>query len=297
MIQLVERSSKKELTERIYGEKWLKRGQSPLLDPFVNNSLIQRAVSVCYGAFQKTPFSSNKVQKFCGKYNIDLNDFVVPDKHSFDSFNQFFIRRYKEHKRSFPQAEKIFAACAEGRLSAFRLGSPESPSPLLVKGAAVEWPKLLGALSDHAALFAGGSALVFRLCPSDYHRFHFPDSGALLEHSSERGKLYSVNPITLEKRPQVFLQNKRHVSILDTKNFGKIAYIEVGAYCVGSIKQSFEPKEAFFRGQEKGYFEFGGSTVVLLCQKQLKIDSDLLQNTGEGKETLVQLGEKIAEST
>jgi phosphatidylserine decarboxylase len=107
--------------------------------------------------------------------------------------------------------------------------------------------------------------------------------------------LHSVNPIALKQRSKIFITNERHVSILETKHFGKLAYIEVGALCVGKIVQTHKESEPFSKGDEKGYFLFGGSTVILIGQAgRWNLDEDLLLKTRQNQETLVRLGEPIA---
>jgi phosphatidylserine decarboxylase len=134
---------------------------------------------------------------------------------------------------------------------------------------------------------------VARLCPVDYHRFHFPDDGRILDHYRIPGFYHSVNPLALKKKSDIFITNERHVTSLDTVNFGKLAYIEVGALCVGKIVQSFTDK-VFKRGEEKGYFLFGASTVVLVGQKGLWSPSqDVLENTEKGLETYIKLGDQV----
>ena len=132
-----------------------------------------------------------------------------------------------------------------------------------------------------------------RLCPTDYHRFHFPDGGRVLERYSLPGRLHSVNPIALKRRGDIFFTNKRDISILETENFGKLAYIEVGAICVGKIVQSHRQGD-FRRGEEKGYFLFGGSSVIVMGLPGRWVPSeDVLRHTKEGMETYVRLGDVL----
>ena len=139
--------------------------------------------------------------------------------------------------------------------------------------------------------------MIARLCPVDYHRFHFPDSGSMVERYTLSGKFHSVNPVALKAQPTIFLENERCVSILKTDNFGYLAYVEVGALCVGKIVQSTNEMVRFERGQEKGYFLFGGSTVIVLGEKGKWLpDSDILENTRKGHETFIKLGACIGKT-
>ena len=119
--------------------------------------------------------------------------------------------------------------------------------------------------------------MIARLCPTDYHRFHFsfnciPDAPRLIN-----GPLYSVNPIALKRNIQILSENKRVITVLNTKNFGSVLSVEVGATYVGSINQTFAPREHYAKGDEKGYFSFGGSTLVLLFEPgRIQFDQDLI---------------------
>jgi phosphatidylserine decarboxylase len=145
-----------------------------------------------------------------------------------------------------------------------------------------------------AAQYEGGTYLLLRLCPIDYHRFHFFDGGVCGPVKKIKGEYYSVNPIALDKIPELFCRNKREYSVFKTDNFGDVLYIEVGATSVGSIIQTYTPNKRVERGAEKGYFKFGGSTVILVFQKGVTaIDSDIIEQTMLGFETRVIAGERI----
>jgi phosphatidylserine decarboxylase len=145
-------------------------------------------------------------------------------------------------------------------------------------------------------IFDQGPMMIARLCPVDYHRFHYPDDGNVIEHWRVQGDLHSVNPLALKYKNDIFCQNERVVSILKTQNFGHLAYIEVGATCVGKIIQSHAWEKSFKRGDEKGYFLFGGSTVILIGEKGKWLPSeDLLSNTQKEIETWVPIGTSVGE--
>lgn len=210
----------------------------------------------------------------------------------FHSFNEFFIRRFKEGKRPFAESLTDLPAFAEARYLAYASIDDEQTFP--VKGKPYNVAELLDDPMV-AGRFLGGPLLIARLCPTDYHRFHYPDSGRTIEYYRVGGKLHSVNPVALAYKPDILATNERRVSVLETENFGDIAYIEVGAMCVGKIVQTHSPDLPFKRGEEKGYFLFGGSTVVVLGQPdKWVIDSDLLEQTRKGRESWVPLGQKIA---
>ena len=146
--------------------------------------------------------------------------------------------------------------------------------------------------------FRNGPCLLARLCPVDYHRFHFPDSGSITHFHVETGKLHSVNPLALQKKPSLFLGNERQISVLQTRHFGLLAYVEVGALMVGKIVQSHPQERVFERGEEKGYFLFGGSTVIVYGEKGAWVpEADILEHTAQRREVLVELGQPVARST
>ncbi len=148
---------------------------------------------------------------------------------------------------------------------------------------------------DLAHKYNDGALLIIRLAPPDYHRFHFPVSGNISPEKKIDGVYYSVNPLALRKKAEIFCLNKREYTMLSNPLFGDIVMAEVGATMVGSIEQTFKGSTVN-KGEEKGYFKFGGSTVVLIFEKsKIHIDEDLLINTAKGYETTVKMGERIGE--
>jgi phosphatidylserine decarboxylase len=275
--------------ELVYGEgaiRWIyetKPGQA-LGEIFLS----RRIVSAVYGSVQDTPWSARKIAPFVKQFAIPMNEYEdVP----YRTFNEFFIRRFRAGMRPFTTAPTELAAPAEARYFAIEKLSPDQR--VQVKGIALTATELLGDATV-AAAFHGGPALIARLCPVDYHRFHFPDDGRVVSSTRHKGPLHSVNPMALQFKPDILITNERQVNILDTAHFGRIAYVEVGATMVGRIIQSHAMDQPFRRGDEKGYFLFGGSSVVVLGEPGAWVpDADLLQQTAEGRETLVRLGERI----
>jgi phosphatidylserine decarboxylase len=222
------------------------------------------------------------------KYGINISKFKKK-VHEYESFHDFFVREYNEIE--FPAEENILGSPCDARLSVYSIKN--KMSALSVKGCELSLNKFINQeyLEEE---FEGGHALVFRLCPLDYHRYHFPDSGKCTKPIRKIGKLHSVNPVAAKKYSNLFLQNERMITEFQSDHFGKIYYIEVGALCVGKICQTFDENEKVERGQEKGFFTFGASTVVLILEKKIKIDSDLIENTEKNFETLIKVGEAIA---
>lgn len=253
--------------------------------------LARHAVSRLYGAWQSTGWSARKVAGFWQRFGLDQSDW---EDTTYASFNDFFIRKFRPDRRTFPQAAGEMGAPAEARYLAFADVSvvPEVP----VKGLRLDPLALLGETPE-VARFEKGPCLLARLCPVDYHRFHFPDSGHASHFHREAGKLHSVNPAALRRNPGLFLTNERQITVLETENFGRLAYVEVGALCVGRIVQTHPFERPFRRGDEKGYFLFGASTVVVYGERGAWTPSaDLLENTALGHETLVELGSPVAKA-
>lgn len=135
--------------------------------------------------------------------------------------------------------------------------------------------------------------MIFRLCVDDYHRYCYIDNGTKTENVHINGELHTVNPIALEKY-NIYKRNSREFTMLHTENFGDVVCIEVGAMLVGRIKNRHRNAHYFAKGEEKGMFEYGGSTIVLLFEKgMISVDSDILANSAHGYETVVKYGEKI----
>ena len=246
------------------------------------------------GWFADRPSSVNRIQKTIDSLHINMNDFEVPEG-GFQSFNEFFTRHVKPEARAFPAERNLLGSPADCRLFAWQNLQNDLCVP--VKGDHFTVAQLLG--PNHAELadmFTDGSLCVCRLCPADYHRFHFPDDGRFVASWPVKGKYNSVNPLALNQNLNVFATNYREVSFLDFANFGQTLFIEVGAFAVASITQSTDGP-VFMRGEEKGYFSFGGSTIIMVFQKgHVFFDDDILAHTAENIETLVKAGEPIAKS-
>ncbi|KAK3222480.1 hypothetical protein Dsin_009505 [Dipteronia sinensis] len=147
--------------------------------------------------------------------------------------------------------------------------------------------------------FVNGTSVTFLLAPQDYHRFHLPVSGTIENFVDIPGSLYTVNPVAVNsKYCNVFTENKRVISIISTAHFGKVAFVAIGATMVGSITFSKKEGDVVKKGDEFGYFSFGGSTVICIFEKDaIHIDEDLLVNSARSLETLVSVGMRLGVST
>ena len=246
--------------------------------------LIRPGVSKALGAFLDTGLSRHLVGPFVKSTNLDLSDY--PDR-IYASFNDFFTRTVKEGRRPVDMDPSTLVAPCDGKLTVY----PITAEGLFdIKHSVYTVADLL---RDEALAkeYEGGTCLIFRLTPDDFHRYSFMDDGSILRSETLPGVLHTVRPIAFRRYP-VFSENAREFAVLETANFGKVIQMEVGALFVGRIVN--HPLTNFVRGQEKGKFEFGGSTVILLLQKGAAvIDEELLENTRNGFESVVRLGAPI----
>ncbi|XVF44713.1 hypothetical protein PTKIN_Ptkin02bG0146200 [Pterospermum kingtungense] len=209
----------------------------------------------------------------------------------FKTFNEFFVRELKPGARpiAYMERDDVAVCAADSRLMAFK--SVQDSLRFWIKGRKFSIQGLLGKEICSNA-FVDGTMVIFRLAPQDYHRFHFPVSGTIEQFVNIPGCLYTVNPIAVNsKYCNVFTENKRVVSIISTSEFGKVAFVAIGATMVGSITFVKKEGDIVKKGDEFGYFSFGGSTVICVFEKDaIEIDDDLLANSGRSLETLVSVG-------
>ena len=287
-INYIERSTGELKVEKVPGEFWLNwLYNNPVGELSLEAFVKRKALSDWYGNKMDSPESIEKIKGFVSSYDMDLSD---AQKQEFTSFNDFFYRKLKPDARPFSSDSNVVISPADGKIFAYENITNQD---FVVKGYRFN---LLEYLQDTSLynIYKNGSLVIVRLCPTDYHRFHFPVSGTIISHKKIEGDLYSVSPIALRKKVELICMNKRENTVIETKQFGKILYSEVGATMVGSIIQTYT-NNRIKKGQEKGYFKFGGSTVILIFEKgKIKIDEDLLENTRKGIETAILMGNQIA---
>lgn len=268
-------------------QRWI-YGRSAGLRVF-DGVLNNRTFCRLYGGWQDLSWSRRKIPEFVDRYGIDIEEVELPPDH-YRSFNAFFTRRLKPGARPFVPEPEVFCAPADGKVLVYSHLKEGTRIP--VKGASVALASLLDSESA-ARPYHGGSALVIRLAPCDYHRFHFPDAGEAGPARTIPGKYYVVNPVGLAGVPDAFCRNKRAVTAFDSAHFGRIAYVEIGGFAVGSIVQTHTPGQVD-RGREKGYFQYGGSTLVLLFEPgAIVFDEDLVRDSAEVLEVHVKTGSRI----
>lgn len=289
-IPYIDRISGQIAYEKVYGGKtvaYLYSGS--LLANFFKNLISKNSViSSLLGFWHKRSWTKKNIIPFIKEFDVDPKEFVLAPK-EFTSFNDFFIRKLKPESRPIEKASAVIPADARY----WFYDQVDKDSDFLVKGERLNLVKLLGD-SEKAKLFEGGSVAIARLCPSDYHRFHFPVD--CIPHTPQliNGSLFSVNPLSIKQNISHLTENKRKVTFLDSSEFGLIAYIEIGATSVGTICETFCAHEPASKGSEKGYFEFGGSALILLFQPNtIEFSSDLLQATAKGYEIRCLMGQKM----
>lgn len=286
-IQYYERESGQLKTEKVAGEKWLVwLYYNPIGEATLWALAKRKLVSSIYGNRMDRTSSAKKIQPFIVDFDIDMS---VAQKQEFSNFNDFFTRKLKADARPVDTSSTVVVSPADGKVLAY---TDISNSWFIVKGVRFDVSSFLDN-PDLAQKYHDGTLLIIRLAPVDYHRFHFPVSGSISPNKKIDGDYYSVNPFALRKKAEIFCLNKREYSILSNPLFGDVVIAEVGATMVGSIEQTYKGSSVN-KGEEKGYFKFGGSTVVLLFEKsKIHIDEDLLNNTAKGYETSVKMGERI----
>lgn len=248
--------------------------------------LICRPVSYIAGRFLDCRLSAVLVQRFIRSNNIDMSDY---EQRKYKSFNDFFTRKVLPNARPICEAHNSFISPADARLTAFEI-TPESR--FNIKGVDYSIAELLKnkPLADE---FDGGICLIFRLAVDNYHRYGWCADGEAEKTVHIKGRYHTVQPIAMRRFP-IFRENTREYTAINTDLFGKIVQVEVGALMVGRICNNRVDGCRAEKGKEKGRFEFGGSTVIVLLQKdKVKIDREFFENTENNSETAVKYGEKL----
>jgi phosphatidylserine decarboxylase len=242
-----------------------------------------------YALYENSRLSTREIEPFIRKYHINMAEF---EPVRYRSFAEFFDRRFRPGVRKFPSVPEEMGAFAEARYFGWQNVAPDQRFP--VKGHSLSAEQILGN-ADRARQFAGGPVLLVRLAPVDYHHMHYPDDGTTLENQRLGRRLWTVNWHALQSKPDILFANERNVNILETRNFGRLGFVEVGALSVGRIAQVHPLHLPFRRGGEKAVFRFGGSAIVVFGEAGKWCPSaDLLEHTRENVETLVHLGDCVA---
>jgi phosphatidylserine decarboxylase len=287
-IQFFNRYTQRVETEQIYGEGALRWIYGSLSGRLALHAVAKRAFfSRWYGWRMDRSASRAKVAPFIQHFRVDTGEFADPPE-SYRTFNEFFYRKLKSGARPIAGDARTAVFPADGR----HLGFPDASRMrgIFVKG---ELFSLGGLLRDTelAVRFQRGAMVLSRLCPVDYHRFHFPVGGLATEPRL-------INPIALRQNIHIFTENKRAITRIESPDFGTVLMLEVGATNVGSFEYTFAPNARVTKGAEKGYFKFGGSSTITLFEPgRVKLDDDLLAHTAEHRELYARMGDRLGVAT
>jgi phosphatidylserine decarboxylase len=280
--------------ERVYGGDALRfTYTSPLGAVLLFAAGRRRWFSRLCGMWMRRRGSRRGIRPFIDAYGLDAAEFLKRPE-EFGSFNEFFIRELKPSARPIDPDPDSVAFPAEGRHLGF--ADVSRVDAIVVKNQSFDLPALL-ADTTLAERHRGGTGVVSRLCPTDFHRFHFPAAGVPGAPCLLPGPLYSVSPIALRRRIRILFENKRLVTRLESERFGLVTIVEIGATCVGSIVSTFRPGEPVAKGAEKGYFQFGGSSIITLFEPgRVRLEADLIEQTAQGRELFARVGDRMGRS-
>ncbi|KAF8518218.1 phosphatidylserine decarboxylase-domain-containing protein [Gautieria morchelliformis] len=257
-----------------------------------------KSMSIKQGMKYDSPESAREIPAFIEFHKLNVDEIRDPID-SFKTFNQFFYRKLKESARPVdsPDDPTVLVSGADCRMMAFE--TVHEATQLWIKGREFTVSRLLGdRYKDQGQKYVGGALAIFRLAPQDYHRFHSPVDGIIGPMTYVSGEYYTVNPQAIRTSLDVYGENARKIVPIDSPVFGRVFAVCIGAMMVGSILTTVEEGDHVTRGQEFGYFAFGGSTIVLLFEKGfVQWDEDLLVNGRASLETLVRVGMRIGKRT
>ena len=293
-IRYFNRHTGKTEEEAVYGERWLRWAYETAPGRLALHALVKRPLfSKLYGKRMNAPSSRELIAPFVEKFGIEVGEMATPPEDC-ANFNEFFFRKLTADARPLATEEVIFPC--DGRHLGFPCADQvDQVDQVFVKGQQLDLSRLLGS-TELAKHFAHGPLVISRLCPVDYHRFHFPAAGTPGDARLINGPLYSVSPIALRRNLSYLWENKRMVTELATESLGTILICEIGATNVGSIHQTFHPGTLVGKGAEKGYFSFGGSCMITLFEPgKVQLAEDLLTYTARGLEHYARFGSALPE--
>ena len=239
-----------------------------ILGRFILKIFICKFISNLIGIYMNSKLSIPKIKKFIKENNIDMNEY---EKKKYISYNDFFTRKIISSKRPINKDKNILISPSDAKLLVYKINNDLT---LKIKDSYYD----INSLVEKNILneYKDGYACIFRLSTDNYHRYCYIDDGTKEKNIYIKGKFHTVQPIAL-KNYNFFKTNSREYTILNTKNFGKVIDIDIGALGVGRIKNHHQ-EYSFVKGEEKGYFEFGGSTIVLLFKKDtITLDKDIME--------------------
>ncbi|KAF5369060.1 hypothetical protein D9758_002923 [Tetrapyrgos nigripes] len=250
-----------------------------------------KSLSIKQGLKYDDPESARDIPAFIEFHGLNMDEVLEPVE-NFKNFNEFFYRKLKPSARPAEQPDNPYrlVSAADCRFMAFE--TVNQATRLWIKGREFSVARLLGdAYKDQAERYNGGALCIFRLAPQDYHRFHSPVDGTIGPMTYISGEYYTVNPQAIRTALDVYGENARKIVPIDSPQFGRVMAVCIGAMMVGTIVTTVEEGQTIKRGEEFGYFAFGGSTIVVLLEPGVvQWDEDLLINGQASLETLVRVG-------
>lgn len=248
--------------------------------------LTKPVISELAGMFLDSKFSTFLINPFIKANNLDMSEYVSGVQYK--SYNDFFTREIKSECRPIDNHSQIFISPCDGRISIYDINEDSS---FLIKDTLYNVETITKS-KKASNIYKNGKFVIIRLCVDNYHRYCYLDNGHKTKNKAIAGVLHTVNPIANDYF-EIYKENSRECSVLYTENFGRVMQIEVGALMVGRIK-NYDEEGSIKKGMPKGKFEFGGSTICLLVEKDKVIfDEDIIVNTNNGYETAIKMGEQI----
>jgi len=258
---------------------------------FRRHVLIKPTLNKLVGKFADMRMSKFLIKPFIEKYNIAIDEARYTNISDYTSLNDFFTRKLQPNTRPIDKDGESIISPVDGLL--YAIESIGSHTELFVKGKKFNIARFFQN-KKQATQFYGGTLIVIYLAPSDYHRFHFPCDCIPAEPKLINGMYESVQSIAYEAGIQPLTENERQVSILKTTDCGSIALVSVGALCVGRITQTYKSGQSYAKGDEAGYFSFGGSTIVLFFEKDKINLKPSFKNHSYNEGIPIKMGQKIA---
>ena len=287
-IQYFNRYTGKVEQEDVYGGGYLRWTYGNPLGRLSLHALVKRAAfSRWYGWRMDQPASRKKVLPFIETFRLNASEFADSPE-CYTTFNEFFYRKLKPEARPIAKDSNAAVFPADARHLGFQ--NISKIEGIFVKGAVFDLATLLQD-ENLAKRYHEGAMVLSRLCPVDYHRFHFPVGGISGAPRQIDGPLFSVNPIALKQNIRIFTSNKRAITEIDSPEFGKVLMLEIGATCVGSFEHTYKPGP-IEKGAEKGFFKFGGSSTITIFEpNRVSLAADLLEKSKEGMELYARIGD------
>ena len=278
--------------EQVYGEAWLRRIYGHPLGKLSLHAVVKRGLfSKLYGWAMDRPSSARRIEPFIKAFGLNPAEFAEADLSAYRTFNDFFYRKLKPSTRPIDPRPEMAVLPADGRHLGFQDAS--CVKSIFAKGQTFDIPALVAdrALGER---YQRGTVVCSRLCPVDYHRFHFPVAGVPGQPVLAQGQLYSVNPIALRRSAAYLWQNKRQRVTIDAGPFGLVTMVSVGATNVGTIIETYKPGQQVAKGDEKGYFRFGGSFVATIFEPgRIKLEDDLIHAGETAVEVYAKVGSPL----